>query len=109
MGEVGAGVASLSNLVKNMIADSGTSEVIPLPNVSSDTLKKIIAYMEYHKDAAPAEIPKPLKSAQLQENGVCDFDAEFVDCGEQALFDLVLAANYLDIKPLLDLTCAKVS
>jgi len=36
--------------------------------------------------------------------------AEFVDKLEQdMLFELVLAANYMDIKPLLDLTCAKIA
>ena len=40
------------------------------------------------------------------------FDAEFIDrIGEnrQALYDLILAANYMDIKGLLHLGCAKVA
>ena len=40
---------------------------------------------------------------------VQDWYANFVDSVDQeVLFDLILAANYLDVKPLLDLTCAKV-
>ena len=41
---------------------------------------------------------------------VSEFDAEFVAKLDQAtLFELILAANYMDIKSLLDLTCAKVA
>ena len=36
--------------------------------------------------------------------------ADFVDnVDQEVLFDSILAANYMDIKPLLDLTCAKVA
>merc|ERR1712166_15083 len=34
---------------------------------------------------------------------------EYVEIEQEILFELILAANYLDIKPLLDLTCAKVA
>lgn len=37
------------------------------------------------------------------------FDKEFVKVDQPMLFDLILAANYLDIRPLLDLTCKTVA
>jgi len=37
------------------------------------------------------------------------WDAAFVDIDQAILFEVILAANYLDIKSLLDLTCAKVA
>jgi len=40
---------------------------------------------------------------------VSPWDANFVDLEQETLFELILAANYMDIKPLLDLTCAKVA
>lgn len=37
------------------------------------------------------------------------WDAEFVKVDQSTLFDLILAANYLNIKSLLDLTCQTVA
>ncbi|RYQ80728.1 hypothetical protein Ahy_Scaffold1g106941 isoform C [Arachis hypogaea] len=37
------------------------------------------------------------------------WDAEFVKVDQATLFDLILAANYLNIKSLLDLTCQTVA
>lgn len=54
------------------------------------------------------EIEKPLKSANMSEV-VSEWDAAFVEVDQELLFELILAANYMDIKSLLDLTCAKVA
>ena len=37
------------------------------------------------------------------------WSAEYVDVDQEMLFEVVMAANYLDIKPLLELSCAKVA
>ena len=107
--EVEEDVACMSQLVKNMVEDSGADEEIPLPNVKTAILSKVLDYCKFHKDAPPAEIQKPLKSANLAECGVREWDVEYVDVEQEILFELILAANYLDIKALLDLTCAKVA
>merc|ERR1719440_2216534 len=64
--------------------------------------------MTYHLDNPAKEIEKPLKSAIMAEV-VDSWDANFVEVKQELLFELILAANYMDIKPLLDLTCAKVA
>ncbi|CAE7268978.1 RAD5B [Symbiodinium necroappetens] len=107
--EVDPEVATMSTLIKNMVEDSGTDEEIPLPNVKTAILSKVIDYCKYHKDNPPEEIQKPLKSTNLVECGVSEWDSEYVNIEQEVLFELILAANYLDIKSLLDLTCAKVA
>lgn len=51
---------------------------------------------------------QPLKSANMAEV-VQEWYANFTNVEQEVLFELILAANYMDIKPLLDLTCAAVA
>ena len=51
---------------------------------------------------------QPLRSANLADI-VPEWDAKFVEVEQEMLFELILAANFMDIKSLLDLTCAKVA
>jgi len=101
-------VAIMSELVKTMCDNDTEEKEIPLPNVKGEVLEKVVSYMTYHADNPAKEIEKPLKSANMGEV-VSQWDADFVDVDQELLFELILAANYMDIKPLLDLTCAKVA
>ena len=51
---------------------------------------------------------QPLKSANMSEV-VQEWYANFVNVDQEVLFELILAANFMDIKPPLDLTCATVA
>jgi hypothetical protein len=66
--------------------------------------------MAHHKGKEPGVIAKPLTSAVMSE--VCEdaFDAALVDglCN-QDLYDLILAANFMDCSALLHLGAAKVA
>ena len=100
----------MSTFIKNMVDDTGDiDDEIPLPNVNSAILSKVIEYCQYHKDNPPEGLEKPLKSTNLLECGASAWDVDYVDNKQEVLFLLILAANYLDIKSLLDLTCAKVA
>jgi S-phase kinase-associated protein 1 len=113
-------VAMMSNLVKTMIGgleDEGgssngsagsRSQEIPLPNVKTEVLVKVIEYCRHHVDMPVTPIQKPLVDSDMSKV-VPLWDANFVDLEQETLFELILAANYMDIKPLLDLTCAKVA
>jgi len=106
--KVNKDVVMQSALIKTMWSGDQTETEIPLPNVRGSILKKVIKYMQYHHTNPAKEIEKPLKSANMREV-VSEWDANFVEVDQETLFELILAANYMDIKPLLDLTCAKVA
>ncbi|GFP97712.1 skp1-like protein 1a [Phtheirospermum japonicum] len=95
--EVEEAVAVESQTIKHMIEDDCADNVIPLPNVTGKILSKVIEYCKRHVDAAAAS------------SDVKGFDADFVKVDQATLFDLILAANYLNIKSLLDLTCQTVA
>jgi S-phase kinase-associated protein 1 len=105
-------VATMSELVKSMIdedaEDDNDVKEIPLPNVKAQVLRKVIEFCEHHLQEPMTEIEKPLKSNNMSDV-VQKWYAEFVDVEQVLLFELILAANYMDIKPLLDLTCATVA
>ncbi|KAI9190836.1 Skp1 family, dimerization domain-containing protein [Polychytrium aggregatum] len=102
-------VAFQSILIKNMLEDIGDSEdqPIPLPNVTGAILTKVIEYATHHKDDLPAQSeddPKVKASDDIDE-----WDKEFIAVDQGTLFEIILAANYLDIKGLLDLGCKTVA
>ena len=76
--------------------------------MKSNILSKVIDFCRQHHDSPMKVIEKPLKYADMH-SVVDEWDADFVDIEQEVLFELILAANYLDIKPLLELTCAKVA
>jgi S-phase kinase-associated protein 1 len=77
---------------------------IPVPNVTADVLAKVVDYMtHFHKEPMTA-ITTPLRSNVLSEM-VQPYYVEFVNVPRNMLFDLVAASNYMNVKPLLDLTC----
>lgn len=81
---------------------------IPLPNVSSEVLEKIIEFMQHYQNEQMTPIEPPFKSEHLDDL-VQKWYADFVDVDRELLFDMVAAANFMDIKPLLDLSCLAVS
>lgn len=81
---------------------------IPLPNVSSKDLKKVIEFCDYFHINPMKDIDKPLRSSNMEEC-VTKWYSEFINLPKEEVFSLVMAANYLDNKQLLELCCAKVA
>jgi S-phase kinase-associated protein 1 len=101
--------AESSHLLRGLLADYEDSKEIPLPDVKYNILKKVVEYLTYYKDKEPAQIPKPLPSANLNEF-TNEWDVNFINSIElDGIFDLINAANYMDINSLLDLACAKIA
>ncbi|KAF9190180.1 hypothetical protein BGZ51_008883 [Haplosporangium sp. Z 767] len=102
-------VAERSILIKNMIEDVGESDSpIPLPNVSSAVLKKVIEYCEHHRND-PIQVQDETDDPRKRSNDIDEWDMNFMNVDQDMLFEIILAANYLDIKPLLDVGCKTVA
>jgi len=104
--------AFISNLIKTGLENDDKADEFPVPGVTAPILEKVVEYMSHHKGTEPPIIEKPLRSKVMRDVCQDKWDAEFIDrIGEtrQVLYDLILAANYMDIKGLLHLGCAKVA
>jgi len=72
-----------------LFADTGTEEMIPLPNVPGKILSKVIEYCKFHVEAAKTVDNKPAKT----EDEVKQWDTEFVKVDQATLFDLILVRS----------------
>ncbi|XP_057975892.1 SKP1-like protein 1A [Malania oleifera] len=100
--EVDEIVALESQTIKHMIEDDCADNGIPLPNVTSKILAKVIEYCKKH-------VETPKTDDRNADDELKSWDIDFVKVDQATLFDLILAANYLNIKSLLDLTCQTVA
>ncbi|GMI67082.1 ARABIDOPSIS SKP1 HOMOLOGUE 1, UFO INTERACTING PROTEIN 1, S phase kinase-associated protein 1 [Hibiscus trionum] len=98
--EVEEAVAVQSEMIKNMIEDDCANEEITLPNITGEILSKVIEYCKMHVDG------ENKSDDQLKARDAADFIAR-VDLN--TLYYLIMAANFLNVKSLLDLTCQKVA
>ncbi|KAJ1685355.1 hypothetical protein LUZ63_016745 [Rhynchospora breviuscula] len=97
--------------IRNMMEDDCVIINFPLPNVTSKTLSKVIEYCQKHvaeaeKIAAETaeEGSSSARAAPKANKDLEDWDKAFVNVDVYTLFDLILAANYLNVSGLLDLT-----
>lgn len=112
------------------------ASVVPLPNVSGSVFAKILEFVTHHKHDIDAQPPPPTNSASLAENKqenaqqqneedeetddeftdmrtkedwFGEWDETFIKCDQTFLFELLLAANYLDVRRLCNLACKTVA
>jgi len=101
-------VAERSVLIKQMIEDIGeTDQPIPLPNVSASVLTKVLEYCSHHRNDPPASSDET-DEMRRRATDISEWDAKFIQVDQEMLFEIILAANYLDIKSLLDIGCKTV-
>jgi len=104
--------AMISNLVKTSLDSDTSASDLPMPGVRGEVLGQVVEFMKHHRGVEPAPPEKPLRSKEMRDVCKDPWDADFIDNfsdNRQVLFDLILAANYMDIKSLLQLGCAKVA
>ncbi|XP_044509395.1 SKP1-like protein 1B isoform X2 [Mangifera indica] len=93
--QVDEAVALESQTIKHMIEDDCADNGIPLPNVTSRILAKVIEYSKKHvesrlTEAANNTINHQLNSIAAAEEDLKNWDAQFVKVDQATLFDLIL-------------------
>jgi len=102
--------ALMCNLVKSIIEGDSEVKKIEIKKVSQDILKLIVEYLIHHKGKTPAEIAKPIRSVKMEKIVEDEWDAQFINkMAKRTIFQIILGANYMDIKSLLHLGCAKIA
>ncbi len=102
--------AQRSTFLKRLLNEENQKEKqIKLKDIKYDILKKVVEYLNYYKNKAPKEIPKPVPSGNLN-TFLNDWDLEFItNIDLDATFELMNASANLEIQTLLDLASIKVA
>jgi len=99
-------VAEMLITVKHMLSEIQTDAAIPLSNVKSAVLGKVLEWCDYHSKNPDPPVPE---SEKYRLDNIKEWDKNFMKVDLELLFDIVLAANYLDVKGLLDLGCKTIA
>ena len=105
--EISKKAASRSGVLKGIIEDYPDNAEFPINNVNGVILEKVKEYLEHYKDEEPEKIQIPLKDIEFK-NCVNEWDYNFLGEDIDFIFNILSAANYMDIKPLLELSSAKL-
>ncbi|KAI1732716.1 hemolysin-III related domain-containing protein [Ditylenchus destructor] len=103
--EVDLDVIRQSTTLNNMFNELGmdgfnaddVNDPIPLPNINGAMLKKIVEWCIYHKDDPPLTEER---ECEMRSKPIPHWDAQFLKLDQNAFFELVIAANYLDVPSL---------
>jgi S-phase kinase-associated protein 1 len=91
--EVSEAEAMESQTIKHMMDEGCADNGIPLPNVSSEILSKVIVFCKKHVEARAADAVDGEASSEPKKTAVDDlmtFDAEFIKVDQATLFDLMM-------------------
>ena len=82
---------------------------ITIKGVDGQTLCKVIEYLEHHVNEEPKEIPKPLPGPDLKPI-LSEWDYNYITpLPLDNVVNIVNAANYLDIRDLINLASARLA
>lgn len=101
--------ANLLEFVKIMIDVDDSEEITcNLPNIDGKCLNKVIQYCNHYINEPMTKLEKPLKYKNLSKL-IQDFYTTYIDISDSELYTLMLAADYLNCKDLLDLCMASLA
>ena len=99
--------AKKSKFIYNYINDYPNSELY-LKDIKYSTIIKLKEYLEHYDDNTPKKIEMPLPNKDFKEC-IDEWDYNFINFDIEIILELMVAANFLDINSLLDLTSAKIA
>lgn len=121
----------MCDLIANWILGDQKATEFDLKKVDAETFDICRRYLEHHKGKKPKDIEKPIRTTAMRLIVEDNWDADFINgvgecrpsdetdlqkpwlaptaAGKARIFRLILAANYLGIKSLLHLGCAKIA
>jgi len=119
--EVPEEVAKVSATIRDMMAalglddrestdasDTSDDAPIPLTKVTSNILEVVMKWCAQH--VGDEEVDKEVDLDEDEDYDFPDWDEDFIDgLEEEVLFEVILAADFLNIKMLLDLGCKRVA
>ena len=107
--QIDSKAAEKSVLLRGLIQDYSEDTDIPMTDINGEILQKIVDWLAHWRDTEPKAIPRPLPSADFKE-ATEEWNVEWITkFSLEDNYDLIVAANYMDIKPLLDLSCARIA
>ena len=105
--ELSTKAASKSKLLSGVIQDYPEDSEFPLNKINGETLEKVKEYLVHYQDSEPRQIEKPLPKDF--KDCVDEWDYKFIGDDNTQILAIIFAANFMDIKPLLELAAAKVA
>ena len=64
-------------------------------------IAQVLEYCEHHKNDPMPATDDSADDSRKKTLEIGDWDQKFIQVDQEMLFEIILAANYLDIKPLL--------
>jgi len=108
--EISQKSAALSKFVTTILEGDSEATSIEVRQVPPETLSHVIDYLKHHAGKVPDALPCPVRSIHMAQIVSDKWDATWIDAfDKKTIFEVILAANYMDIKSLLHLGCAKIA
>ena len=101
--------AKRSTYIADLIEEHKGETEFLIPEVEAKILKKIVEYLIHYKETEPRDIKRPLKDSKIEK--ILDkWDYTYITSFALAdCVDLLNAATFMDIQPLLRLMCARIA
>lgn len=97
---------TIDEMLRELPDQQDDEEPIPLANINGNILNKIIEWCKHHKNDAQVADDE---ETERRTDDIPTWDQEFLKVDQGTLFELIMAANYLNIRRLLDLCCKNVA